>query len=77
MTNPVTGFYCFDLPFTPTTAALAGAIEANLADDGILSYSLNPADYLNCPSSAEAEVANIDASDNLLQNDGFNVQFDG
>jgi hypothetical protein len=75
--NPVTGFYCFDLPFAPTTATAMGAIEENLADDGILSYSLNPDDFVECPASAEAEVANIDASDSLLQNDGFNIQFDG
>ncbi len=77
VSNPQTGFYCFDLGFAPTTAATTGAIEENLADDGILSYSLNPADYVECPTSAEAEVGNVDASDNVLQNDGFNIQFDG
>ncbi len=76
--NPGTGRYCFDLAFAPKTASVTPAIADDLADDAILSYTLEPDEYIACPASAEAEVANLDGSDAFaLQNDAFNVQFDG
>jgi hypothetical protein len=75
--NIDTGSYCFDLPFDPVTAAANANQNGEADEDGVLTYSLNPDDYFDCPSSAEAEVRNIDAGDSSAQDDDFNVQFDG
>lgn len=75
--NVELGAYCFDLGFSPTTAAVSPIQEGQLPDDAILSVSFDPADYVECPVSAEAEVTNLDADDGYeRQNDDFNVQFD-
>ena len=73
VTNPATGSYCFELPFTPKTAA-ANA-QATGDEDGILSVDL-VSPFTDCPKDAEAEVRNFDTSEILDQNDTFMVQFD-
>src|ERR671910_311174 len=74
VSNPSTGVYCFGLDFAPVTAAVNGNHDgAVLADDAILIYALDPAQYLGCPNTAEAEVTYIDASDAAVQSDDFNV----
>lgn len=73
VTNPATGSYCFELPFTPKTAA-ANA-QATGDEDGILSVDL-VSPFTDCPKDAEAEVRNFDSSEILDQNDTFMVQFD-
>jgi hypothetical protein len=70
------GYYCFNLAFAPKAAAATPAVDDGLADDGILSYTLDAGEYIECPPSAEAEVTNIDSDDGFtLQNDAFNVHF--
>jgi hypothetical protein len=67
------GGFCFDLPFTPVTAAANP--QAELEEDGIISVDLVPP-YTACPAGAEAEVRNVDAITGP-QDDSFIVQFDG
>lgn len=74
ITHPDEGAYCFQLPFTPRTAAANAQAEGD--EDGILSIDLvRP--FTDCPENAEAEVRNFDSNSNADQNDSFLVQFDG
>ncbi len=74
--HPVQGFYCFNLAFAPRAAAVTGAVDDGLADDAVLSYTLDPGQFVQCPPSADAEVTNLDGSDDFsLQNDAFNIHF--
>jgi hypothetical protein len=70
VTNISPGGFCFELPFTPRTAAANAQAEPE--EDGIMSIDLVPP----CPATAEAEVRNVDAETGP-QDDSFIVQFDG
>jgi hypothetical protein len=70
-----TGFYCFDLPFEPVSAAsneAGGGVE-----DGLMAVKLASTDYDQCPASADAEVSHFDTSAGDFSTDPFIIQFDG
>jgi len=73
ISRPDTGVYCFNLPFTPRTAAANAQSEGE--EDGILSIDL-VSPYADCPDGADAEVRNVDGGDSADQDDDFIVQFD-
>lgn len=76
ITHPEAGVYCFDLPFTPTTAAATS--QADPGSDDIAMVELRPAgsSTLNpCPGSPEARVINYDVSAAGHADDSFYVQF--
>ena len=72
-----TGFYCFDLAFTPVTAAANEADGASGINDGVMTFTFVKADYQHCPATAEAEVAHFDTSSNAYSTDPYYIQFDG
>jgi hypothetical protein len=73
--TPLTGFYCFELPFDPVAAAsneAGGGVE-----DGLMAVKLASTDYDECPQTADAEVSHYDTSAADFSTDPFIIQFDG
>lgn len=74
VTRPITGTYCFDLPFNPNNVLVTN--EANSDNDEVVSAvdEQSPDGLVSCPAGTEVEVTIFDVGTPAAENGDFYIQ---
>lgn len=70
-TTPVTGTFCFDLPFTPVHAQATGEADGEGNDHASVTLAGTAEGLAECPDGADVEVEMWDSGGNAPTNEGF------